>query len=479
MSRKIQLLLIAILLPAYSLAIFFLLKYYPVPHLTWDSFYYVKTSITHEYGIRPSGYAYFLDWTYSISKSIKAVVLIQAALHYIATVLLLYTINEVLNIGKWLYFLLGLLLLLEPISLYHSNSILSDLLFAEMTIAALCCLVLYLKTQKLYLFLIHVLLIFCCIEIRHIGLFYPFFTCGILILFSKRSKRLIVNVAIILLVFASLYKWHVAENKKHYYVSVYSAFSGWTLANNALYALPYIHLDPSTISNKDIRDMHRFFTTYMDTTSFKVDRETVGSGFLWEDKSPLNVIRLKLIDSLHVDYNMSWYLCSPYFHYYGSYLIKHFPLAYWRAFIKPNSKSLYHPIIGEMEDYYITPFMDPNTLSRYHLEEAEVKCKKQIYKDKINKYISSGYPVLLFGFSLSIVLFLVFYLRFNTDFRMILSTMILFTVLFYAFTLYSSWFMFRYLLPVIPLMLVVIVMLWREIILMIVFKNKQPATVNS
>jgi len=472
MKRLYLLLLNLALLCTYLVVIHYILKYYPIPHLTWDSFYYVKTSITHEYGIRPSGYAYFLDWTYSISKSIKAVVLVQAALHYIATILLLYTINEVLNIGKWLYFLLGLLLLLEPISLYHSNSILSDLLFAEMTIAALCCLVLYLKTQKFYLFLIHLILIFSCIEIRHIGLFYPFFTCGILILFTKRSRSLLLNISIILVIFASLYKWHVAENKKHYYVSVYSAFSGWTLANNALYALPYIHLNPSTISNKDIRGMHRFFTDYMDTTTFKVDRETVGSGFLWEDKSPLNVIRLKLIDSLHVDYNMSWYLCSPYFHYYGSYLIKHFPLAYWSGFIKPNTKSLLHPSIGEMKDYYITPFMDTITLSRYHLEEAEVKCKKQVYKDTINKYISSGYTVLLSIFGLSVILFLVFYRKFNKVFIKAIATIILFVSLFYAFTLYSSWFMFRYLLPVIPLMLVVIVMVWREMILTVVIKKQ-------
>jgi hypothetical protein len=271
----------------------------------------------------------------------------------------------------------------------------------------------------------------------------------------------------------------VAENKKHYYVSVYSAFSGWTLANNALYALPYIHLDPSTIGNKDIRDMHRFFTTYMDTTSFKVDREMVGSGFLWEDKSPLNVIRLKLIDSLHVDYNMSWYLCAPYFHYYGSYIIKHFPVAYYRAFIRPNMKTLVHPVVGEMDDYYITPFLEQTTLARYGLKEADVKCTEQIYRERINKYISRGYPVLLGIFGLTVIFFLVFYLRLSKNFIKAIATIILFITLFYAFTLYSSWFMFRYLLPVIPLMLVVIVMVWREIILMIVFRNKQSATVNS
>lgn len=456
MRKYILILIDLILLFVLYKAISKVLYYYPLPQLTWDSSYYVDTAITNEYGIRPSGYSFFLNWVYDFNKNIHAVVWAQFAIYFLSAITFLKAVSATFKIPVWLYAFVGLLMVLEPVTLYHINNILSDNLFASLTLMAFALLLLAINKNNYIFLALHIITIFLCIEVRHIALFYPFFTCIIIFFSQFRNIVKLITIVAVLFTFNTLKNYHVNYNQQKFGVPVYSAFSGWTHANNALYALKRIKLDAKYIDNPDIKNMHAFFSTYLDTsTSFVVTQ--VGSGYLWDDLSPLNILRNKLIDSTHVSYNQSWYTLAPYYHYYGMYIQKNFPYEYVMSFMYPNIKTMLHPHIGEMAQYNMTKYVSGKALERYGLKDEDRVCKEDIYPLQINPKLDYWYSKLL-KLTATISLLFIVYLRkkFTKEDNLLIGTIICFLFSFYGLTLYSSWFMYRYLMPVFPLMFALI-----------------------
>lgn len=452
MRKYILILIDFVLLFIFYKAFSKVLYYYPIPQLTWDSSYYIDTAITNEYGIRPSGYSFFLNWVYDFSKDIRAVAWAQFIVYYLSAITFLKAISTIFKIPVWLYVIVGLFLVLEPVALYHINNILSDSLFASLTLLAVAFLLLAVH-KKNYIFLaLHIVTIFLCIEVRHIALFYPFFTCVVIFFSQFRNIAKLAAIILVLFTFKSLKDIHVDYNQKKYGVPVYSAFSGWTHANNSLYALQRIHLDAKYIDNPDIRNMHAFFSTYLDTTKAFVVTQ-VGSGFLWDDLSPLNIMRNKLIDSTHINYNNSWYRLAPYYHYYGMYIQKNYPYEYIMSFMYPNIKTMLHPHHGEMKEYHMTQYISPKAMEHYGLKEEDRVCRQDIYPINVNPKLEYWYSKLL-NLTAAFSLLFAIYLRrkFTKEENILIGSMIFFLFTFFGLTLYSSWFMYRYLLPVFPLM---------------------------
>lgn len=298
---------------------------------------------------------------------------------------------------------------------------------------------------------------FICIEFRLTALFYPFFSCIILILYSQRKLIHWASITVILVVYFVLFQWHISENKKRFGVEVYSAFSGWTHTNNALYALPRINTNAKFIADEEVRKMHTFFKAYIDSSSFVVHQ--VGSGYLWDEPSPMQVMRKKIADSLGIGYTETWFYLAPSFQNYGTYIQKNYPYEYIMSFMVPNLQTLMHPHIGEMGNYYCTPeeSMNNNTLKIYGLSTKELLCKKQLYKDGANRYIEKAYPVLLLLFVLSSFVIIFYRKRIDKSIYSGLVIMNVFALCFYLLTLYSSWFMYRYLLPLYPMMIASII----------------------
>jgi hypothetical protein len=163
-------------------------------------------------------------------------------------------------------------------------------------------------------------------------------------------------------------------------------------------------------------------------------------------------------DSLRLDYNTSWYRCAPAFAAYGKYMQSHFPMEYIKNYMVPNFQTLVKPELGEMADYLITPYTDPIIMDHYHLKDEYIKCKEDIYKIKTNKTVETIYYYALRLFALCSILLLIFAWRITPQLFKTVSVLITFTVLFYGLTLYSSWFLYRYIMPLYPIMYSVIIL---------------------
>jgi len=433
---------------------------YPIGEITWDSDSYIQVSKNILPNTRPIGYPVFLRILYMFSHSISLVVYSQYIIYFFSILCLLKIVNRYKRFTSFQYYLLGVLLLVEPASLYNCITILSDIIFAAFTYFYLATLLLYINNRKPVVLVAHIIVLVCCIETRHIALFFPLFTIITFVVYLKNIKLILIDTCAILLVFYTVYVSNVNWNNKVYGVSVYSPFSGWTEANNALYALPIIKLNPKYIQDPEIRELHTFFTAYLDTTTF-IPNE-VGPGYLWDQRSPLNVLRKQVDDSLikrngNGDYTLTWYLLAPRYAKYGSFIERKFPYEYITGFILPNFGTLIKPHDGEMEDYYTAKGqISSASLQRYNLTANKLYCRKQLYKDHINSINLFLYQSRLLLFLLSIPCLFIFRKYNNTGTNKMLILLIAFTGLFYISMLCSSWFMPRYLLPVLPLLTIVI-----------------------
>ncbi len=435
---------------------------YPQVCITWDTNYYIFVSSTLHANIRPIGYSFFLSLLYFIKPTLGFVAKVQFAIYFLSIYYFIVNLRKYYNLRDWYFYCLGFLLLMEPTGLYYCFTILSDQLFASLTLLYITTLLLYIRERKLVVLLLHCVLIYFCIELRFVSLFYGFFSALTILLFVGSKKQKLIGIVSVLFAHFYAYIVNVGRNGTQFDVPVFSAFSGWTRANNMLYVLGDIKYDPRNFDDPEIRKLHIFLKNYMDTTSFRCQKIT--TDYIWDARSPLDVIRKKVEDSVYnhhigdntITHATSMFITAPVYDKWASHLQIRFPLQYVKDFMIPDVKGVWEPEDGEMTDYYIMQYMYPASWERYHISEADIVCKYQIYKYCLNRLNGIFYKIRLILFALSVVAFLIFRKRVGKAVFHGMSTMALFTGAFYMVMLSSSWFLHRYTLPVYPLMTTVI-----------------------
>jgi hypothetical protein len=447
-----------LLLATYVLVVFVFKYYYPKACIAWDTNYYLDIAKDLHADIRPIGYSYLLERIYHLRESFTAIIAIQFALFFFAVYSLLVTLRRFFNVGGWLFYLLGVIILAEPAMLYYSNTILSDSFFASLTILYLATLIRYVMQKNRAYLVLHGLLIYCCIEVRFIALYYAFFSVLIFILYIREWRYKIEGGCIALLCFFIAYTANVKRNEAEYGMDVFSAFSGWTQANNAIYALPDV---PKTIAtdNVALNGLHNYIAGYMDTSSIKVEKIT--TDYVWSPQSPLNIIRQRVEDSIRfnapdkLSFALTMFILADRYDEWGKYIQLHYPVAFIKHYIWPNTATLITPEDGEMMDYYMMQKLSSDNWMRYHTTEAEIKCRRDIYKDNINTLNTIYYHVRFALFIIVSLLLLISSMRLKHEYSLLFHVMIIFTAILYAGMLCTSWFIHRYLLPVYPIMTIV------------------------
>ncbi len=450
----------------YTLGIIFLLLvwyikyYYPNPGIAWDTNYYLIHSITGKTGIRPIGYSAFLSWVYQFTTSLSAIVAIQFITFFLSVVLLLEAVQRTIKFPKWLYIFTGIIMLMEPVGLYFSNTIYSDQPFSVLTYFYLASLLLFIQNRNILFLLLHILALYCALEVRFIALFYPLFSILVLLLSGRKGFLLkIVGVVLIFLTFKSSYNRNVEMNKKAFNVPIHSAFSGWTQANNAMYALHRINTPAKFIKDPKLRDLHSWFMHYFDTTS-KVNTN-INTDYLWDTNGPLAPLAKKTNDSLwsvmkEVPIYMDMFVMAPKLERYGLYIQRQYPYEFLMGYILPNAKTMLHPHIGEMSDYYYHPDLSEEVKSKY---DIDVSCRQDIFKEKINSINDYWYGrrLILFAIAMAVMILLWFKKRNIVIQQRNVFILLSFTLLFYGGMIYSSWCIYRYILPILPVMTLVTV----------------------
>ncbi len=225
-------------------------------------------------------------------------------------------------------------------------------------------------------------------------------------------------------------------------VPVFSGFSGWQLANNALYC--YKHIDIVTVS--DLPTQHetqvidhcvKYFIDSVRTTG------EPGDSYLWDRSSPLKKYVNICAHREHTDYFITWFRTSVPIGEYGSYIVRHYPVPFARYFLLPNAANYFYPSPETLVNYdYLGLALSPEAKQWFGLGVDHLDCRFPF----LQRNIITVYPALstlLNLFNLCIIVwFLIVLLREKGRFTRGIKSVFLLWTLFYlcyaGFSIFSA-----------------------------------------
>lgn len=325
---------------------------YPFPDFISDSYNYIETNLQNlKVNLWPIGYALFLRAVHTISSSHVFLVVVQYLILQITLLYFFFTLLHLYSPSLFVRRLLFCFLFLNPIFLFLSNCVLSDALF--------CAISLLLFTQYLWMFhqprishlILQALLIGAAFSIRYTAMYYPFISIAALLLSRYKLPLKLAGAATPwLLIFPFI--WYTQQQTKAVTgTAEFSVFGSWQIANNALYMYPHIQVDTSKLppETKKVDKVARYYFKHLAPKNPPLTA-IEGSYFL---KVPDAV--LKPYQSMYGAKSKSslqnWGSVSPVFKTYGSWLVKHYPLAFTRYYLLLNVKNYGLPYL-EKFGYY-------------------------------------------------------------------------------------------------------------------------------
>jgi len=348
-------LVIAIIATLIEFAIF--KSQYPFPDFFSDSYSYLYAAYAHlDLNIWPIGYSKFLYYFHCITHSDVGLIATQYFLLVLGALYFFYTWLFFVNPGKNSRNIMYIFLFFNPLFLYISNYVNSDPLFASVSLFWFTELIWVIYRPKWYRIFTQGLLLFLCFTIRNNAYYYPFVAI-IAFLISNRGywyKLVGCLMAPILILPFILHTQAVAKQMTG--TSQYSLFTGWQLANNALYMYEHIEVDSNKLSTKGLKEINnlsgKFYSGYRNRNfdAFLYDNE--GNFFIQYPRSPLKQYLLTHYGS-NDEYNtiLNWGKVSVLYKEYGEWLILNHPISFFRYFILLNLKNYFAPHLEKLRIY--------------------------------------------------------------------------------------------------------------------------------
>jgi hypothetical protein len=347
---------IFVILAIVSLLAFIWLKIrYPYPNFLPDSYSYLEAAFKNQSINKwPIGYSAFLRIFSSFTRSDTMLVLVQYLLLQASLLYLLFSIRYLLSPGKWAFYIMVLGCMLNPLSLYLSNFISSDTLFAALSLIWLTQLLWILYNPTIRKILSHALVLLLVLMVRYNSLYYPLISLSIILLLSMPMKRKILSIGFIIVLLGCF----VVKNCSLYHritgTAQFAPFGGWQLASNALFA--YAHIAPDTPENvpTNFKALHLIVQRDMDSLKRIMNRPDgqLGVYYLWNQHSPLNeYLQEKWKGDSVTDEFSKWASMGSIYSAYGSWLIRTHPAGFINYYLLPNAINYYVPNAEFMNIY--------------------------------------------------------------------------------------------------------------------------------
>jgi protoporphyrinogen oxidase len=329
---------------------------YPFANYMPDSYIYLEAAARNvDVSMWPVGYSKFLRIFSSLAHSDTVLVGFQYLLIIASGLYFLFSLFYLLRPSNTVKFTIWLLFIFNPILLYVSNYISADSIFIGLSLLWITELLwIVFRPQPLNI-AVHTILLLMLFTIRNNAIYYPLLTV-IAFIISKQNIR--VKITGILLATAVVYasaSYTIKSMKDITGYQQYSAFSGWQLANNALYMysnVPKINenLIPSRFAKLE-RTVREHFDT-LDRVKFTKEDSIRNYFYLWSDKGPLIqfMIRESSKDTTET-YFKKWASKGPLYSDYGWYLIKQHPIPFSKHFLLPNAIKYAVPPMEFLEVY--------------------------------------------------------------------------------------------------------------------------------
>ncbi|MDQ0106853.1 hypothetical protein J2T02_001966 [Chitinophaga terrae (ex Kim and Jung 2007)] len=433
----------------FSFFVWSLFKYfYPFGNfINGDSFAYIIAARDNESaGVYPIGYPMFLRLFSVFSRSDFALVTIQFFLLQASLFYLFITVIIFFSLAKWARNCLFVLLICNPINLYLSNYISSDSFFLSLSLIWFTQLIRIIYKPETCLIITNSIVFFVLFVTRYNALFYPIIAIAAMFISREFLLKKIIGLAIsIVLISAFIYSVSISYERLCG-IRQFSPFSGWQMANNALYAYRYV----DSIKRKDVparfmkldQMVRNYFDSTRDVVKHPVEQLKANTVYMWDPSSPLSIYAdsLTRIDST-AGRIKRWAYVGTLYNDYGRTLIWKYPGMFLRHFIWPNSVKYYTPP-AEFLEQYNGGFKTVNEIARKWFNYKDTKIFTRIGK-YYDLQVISYYPIVVGLLNVLVVVSLVAFLslrlyRFNSSMNKILILGLLLWLCNFLFSVLAS-----------------------------------------
>ncbi|WPQ63357.1 FAD-dependent oxidoreductase [Chitinophaga sancti] len=381
--------------------IFFKYWYPFASFINGDSYAYLYSAYdNNDIDTYPIGYPKFIRLFSVFTHSDTILVIFQYILLQASILSLVFSIFYFFNPSKVTKISLFGFMLFNPVFLYLANYISSDTLFLSLSLIWFNLLIwsIYHPTPKV-IFTSSIIL-FLAFTIRYNALFYPLVAAVAFILYRKKIALKILGLFVSLIL---IYGFINFNNSKYYDLcgkKQFTPFTGWQIANNAMYAYKFVPKNEYKKTPKKFQDLDNMVRTYFDTTrDYKKHPEEammVSTIYMWTPTAPLRQYMKKMfknetIVDEYTEYKQ-WATIAPFFKEYGTYLIKAYPIPFAMYYLFPNAIKYYAPPV-EFLGEYSTGKDIVSPIAKVWFEYNSLKIIT-IFKDfKVN--ILNFYPILV------------------------------------------------------------------------------------
>jgi hypothetical protein len=340
---------------------FVLFKYlYPFPnYIHDDSFsYLIAANENLSANIYLIGYSKFLRLFSVFAKPDIALIGFQYLFIQSSGLFLLFTLFYFYKPSKIVQFSLLAFMVLNPLCLHLANLVSSDGFFLALSMIWFSLLIWLVNQPSNKIIFWHAIVLFISFTVRYNALIYPFISILVFCLSKMPLRKKILGLGLGL----ALCGWFVGFTMYQYKSLTghwqYSPFSGWQLANNAMYA--YRDVDPSlyTPVPKKFQSLDSMIRTYYKLAEGKVinpyEKAQASTFYMWRHDLPLMKYRdslFKLAGDTSASELRKWASMGPFYNEYGIYLIKKYPLHYLSFFAFPNARKYFAPPVEFLENY--------------------------------------------------------------------------------------------------------------------------------
>ena len=358
---------------------------YPFPDFFSDSYSYIFAAAENlSVNTWPIGYSKFLHAFHQITYSDNALVTFQyalfefASLHFFFTVLYLFRTTDKQALSIFWTNIIFIFLFIDPLSPYISNYINSDPLFAGISLLWFTQLIWIIHYPKNYQIITQAVLLFLAFTIRNNAYYYPILT---ILAFALSQQSLVKKTvgALAGIILITLFVYHT-EDAAYQMTGTrqFSLFTGWQLANNALYMYDKINVDSNELPTPQARQLDylaKGFFSRNDKEKFNTFLYShPGNLFIQFSVSPLKeYLREHYKDTDEYSSIVNWGKASADFDPFGSYLIKTHPIAFTRYFILPNARNYFLPDLEKLEHYNLgSDSVYPLAKSWFHYDSLRI-----------------------------------------------------------------------------------------------------------
>lgn len=378
---------------------FSIFKYlYPfASYIHGDSFEYLEAAEANlRINTYPVGYSNFLRLFSVFSRSDTLLVVFQYLCLQASALFLLFTIFYFYQTGRVIRYILLGFMVVNPLFWHLANLVSSDCLFAALSLTWFSLLLWIVHCPSKRVIVWQALILFLAFTFRYNALIYPWISLIAFALskMSLRKKLLGAGMGILLcILFVSYTSYHYKKLTGYWQ---FSPFSGWLMANNAMYAYRYVDSSERKPVAKKFQALdnmiRQFYDSTRDTKRFPGEAMIASTAYMWSPKLSLMKYRDSLFRKDTAAKELKkWASMGPFYREYGLHIIKKYPGYYFRHFVWPNSQKYYAPPVEFLERYNSGNFLVTKQTQQW-FGYKELQVRTRIGYGKV--WVLNYYPIL-------------------------------------------------------------------------------------